>query len=172
MRRVAIIGPSGAGKTTLALELGRRLGIELVELDRLFWKPGWVATPIDECERIQRTALQAESWIVDSASPRALRTRLEAADTIVFLDPPPLLCAVRAFFRRIRARGRARAEIAPGCNLSRLDRAIAKRLTYAWRYRHELRPLFLRELRRLERQRRIVVLRTSREVRDFVASVG
>jgi adenylate kinase family enzyme len=171
MRRVAIIGPSGSGKTTLALELGERLGLELVELDRFFWQPDWVEVPIDECEQIQRSALTSDAWVVDSASPRGLRTRLEAADTIVFLDLPALLCAVRALWRRIRTRGRERTEMAPGCRPSRLDRAILKRLGYARRYRHELRPLFLEELARVGPDRRIVVLRNSREVRDFVASV-
>ena len=172
MRRVAIIGPSGAGKTTLALELGTKLGIELLELDRLFWRPGWVGVPLEECERIQQTAFVRDRWILDSASPRALRARLEAADTIVFLDLPPLLCAVRALLRRVRTRGQARLDLAPGCNPSRLDRAVIGRFAYVWRYRHELRPLFLGELGRLSREQRVVVLRNARQVRRFVESVG
>jgi adenylate kinase family enzyme len=172
MRRVAIIGPSGSGKTTLALELGRKLGLELVQLDRLFWQPDWVELPLDRCEQIQQDTLASERWVVDSASPRALRARLEAADTIVFLDLPALRCAVRALLRRVRTFGHERTEMAPGCNPSRLDRAILKRLGYARRYRHELRPLFMEELARVGRDHRIVVLRNSREVREFVASVG
>jgi adenylate kinase family enzyme len=172
MRRVAIIGPSGAGKTTLALELGKRLGIELVELDRLLWKPGWVERPLDECERIQEDALTSDGWVVDSASPRGLRSRLHAADTIVFLDVPAILCALRALVRRIRTRGRLRTDMAPGCPPSRLDRAVVNRLWYVRRYRRDLRPLFLQELSQLTRDHHVVVLRNSRDVRDFVASVG
>jgi adenylate kinase family enzyme len=171
MRRVAIIGPSGAGKTTLALELAKGLGVELVELDRLLWKPGWVERPLDECEQIQDAVLTREGWVVDSASPRGLRSRLEAADTIVFLDLPALLCAVRALVRRIHTRGRLRTDMAPGCPPSRLDRAIVKRLEYVRRYRNDLRPLFLQELSRLNGDHRIVVLRSSRDVRDFVTTV-
>jgi adenylate kinase family enzyme len=172
MRRVAIIGPSGAGKTTLALALGKRLGLELVELDRLFWQANWVETPLEECERIQRDALTRDAWVVDSASPRGLRARLEAADTIVFLDLPALVCAVRTLRRRLRARGGQRREMPPGCSTARLDRALVRRMGYVRRYRHELRPLFLRELGRLPRNRRVVVLRNPQEVRDFLASVG
>jgi adenylate kinase family enzyme len=38
MRRIVIIGPLGAGKSTLALELGRMLGIPVHHLDWLYWE--------------------------------------------------------------------------------------------------------------------------------------
>ena len=65
MRRIAIIGTGGAGKTTLALELGRRLGIPVVHLDRVFWRPGWVGPAADEWRETHRAALAADAWIAD-----------------------------------------------------------------------------------------------------------
>jgi adenylate kinase family enzyme len=43
VQRVSIVGPGGTGKTTIALEIGRRLGMPVVHLDRLYWQPGWRA---------------------------------------------------------------------------------------------------------------------------------
>jgi adenylate kinase family enzyme len=40
VQRVSIVGPGGTGKTTIALEIGRRLGMPVVHLDRLYWQPG------------------------------------------------------------------------------------------------------------------------------------
>ena len=43
--RILVLGPSGAGKTELALRLGELLGLPLVHLDAHRWRPGWVALP-------------------------------------------------------------------------------------------------------------------------------
>src|SRR5215471_5102224 len=81
-RRVSIQGISGSGKTTLGRELERRLGLRHLETDALVHGPDWAETPDDQ-----------------------LRARLEAADTVVWLDMPLRLCLYRLWrrtHRRIR----------------------------------------------------------------------
>jgi adenylate kinase family enzyme len=41
-QRILIIGPSGAGTSTLARTIGQRLAIPIVYLDAINWGPGWV----------------------------------------------------------------------------------------------------------------------------------
>ena len=41
MRRIIVVGCQGSGKTSLALRLGRNLGLPVVHLDVLYWRPGW-----------------------------------------------------------------------------------------------------------------------------------
>jgi len=47
MDKIVIIGSPGAGKSTLARDLGFLLQINVVHLDRIFWKPGWKEKPRD-----------------------------------------------------------------------------------------------------------------------------
>ncbi len=48
MKRIAIIGSAGAGKSTFARQLSTKLNIEVYHLDAILWKPNWTGTPKDE----------------------------------------------------------------------------------------------------------------------------
>jgi adenylate kinase family enzyme len=90
MRRVSIVGASGSGKSTLASELGKRLGIPVVELDAIHHLPGW--TPIDpsEFERRLDEITAGDSWVIDGNYRIVVRDGVvwRRADTVVWLDLP------------------------------------------------------------------------------------
>ena len=69
MKRVIVVGPGAAGKTTLAARLAEITGLPVIELDRLFWQSGLAATPPGEWAAIQRTL-----------AARAVRRSRERAD--------------------------------------------------------------------------------------------
>ena len=101
MKRVIVVGPGAAGKSTLAARLGGITRLPVIELDKLFWRPGLAPTPRDEWAAIQRQLAAQESWIMDGdlGPYDVLDIRLQAADAIVFLDFSPLRCAWRAIRR-------------------------------------------------------------------------
>ena len=105
MKRVVILGPGASGKSTLALHLGEITGLRVIELDKVFWQPGLVATPRDEWEEVQRMLIEEDEWIADGdlGPYDAVEVRLRAADTIIFLDFSLVRCAWRAV-RRSRER--------------------------------------------------------------------
>jgi adenylate kinase family enzyme len=47
MKRVIILGPGASGKSTLAVRLGEITGLSVIEMDKVFWRPGLVTTPRD-----------------------------------------------------------------------------------------------------------------------------
>jgi adenylate kinase family enzyme len=108
-RRIAIIGTSGAGKTTLGRELGRRLGAVFVEVDALQHKAGWTRATAEELGASIRSALEHESrWVIDGLCEREVGDFVRGqADLIIWLDLPLLLKLVRLFrrsWRRVRRR--------------------------------------------------------------------
>jgi adenylate kinase family enzyme len=96
MKRVAIVGSGGVGKSTFADELGRRTGIPVVHLDQRFWKPGWVETPRDAWIDVQREIVAQDSWIVDGNYGGTFNVRFERADTVIILTLPRWRCVFRA----------------------------------------------------------------------------
>ncbi len=100
------MGRGAAGKSVLAVRLASITGLPVIELDKHFWQPGLAATPDGRWAAMQRHLAQRQSWIMDGdLGPYDVpRVRLEAADTVIVLDFPLLLCAWRAI-RRSRERG-------------------------------------------------------------------
>ena len=48
-----VIGRGASGKSTLARRLSEITGLPLIELDKVFWRPGLVKTPRDQWVVIQ-----------------------------------------------------------------------------------------------------------------------
>jgi adenylate kinase family enzyme len=101
MQRVVILGRGASGKSTVAVELAKITGLPLIELDKVFWKPGLVATPRDRWMAIQQELVERERWIMDGdlGPYDVVEVRLCAADTIIFLDFSLVRCAWRAIRR-------------------------------------------------------------------------
>ena len=98
MDRIVIIGSSGAGKTTMAKKLGPRLGLKVYHLDRFFWQPDWRRKPDDTRIDILQNLVRQSRWVIEGSYLSSSELHLIAADTIIFLDIPPLIC----FYRRIK----------------------------------------------------------------------
>jgi adenylate kinase family enzyme len=165
MRRVAIVGCGGSGKSVLARELGRRTGLPVIHLDTLFWSPDWQPTPPDEWRAIQERLVAEERWIIDGNYGGTMELRLAAADTVVFLDLPTHVCLRRVILRRLRSRFGA-----PRPDLGAEDRLTIEFLRWIAGYRRTRRPGILRRLAALN-ETRVVILRSDPEVRAFLDAV-
>jgi nicotinamide riboside kinase len=105
VNRVVIIGRGASGKSTLARRLGGLTGLPVIEVDKLFWRLGLMATPRQEWVAVQEKLVAADRWIMDGdlGPYDAVEVRLRVADTIIFLDFSLVRCAWRAI-RRSRER--------------------------------------------------------------------
>ena len=168
MRRMAIIGSGGAGKSTLARQIGAAAGLPVVHLDREHWLPGWVSPDDQEwAQRVEELAA-CEEWVIDGNYGGTMEIRLERADTIVFMDLPRSLCIYRVLKRGLMFRNQTRPDMTPGCN----ERVEWQFIRWLWSYPATRRPGILARLRE-ERAagKRVVRLRSSLQVRRFVASL-
>jgi adenylate kinase family enzyme len=149
--RIAITGTTGSGKTTLGDELGQILGIPHIELDAIFWQPGWVEREREEFHRLAADALSIPAWVVDGNYRSVRDLTWGQADTLVWLDYPFFFIFFRLLFRTLK-RIRTKEELW-GYNVETYDTALFSRdsiivwfLKTYWRRKREM-PLFLKEPR-------------------------
>lgn len=102
LRRIVVIGTSGAGKTTLARELARRLDLSHIELDALHWEPNWTAAETPIFRRRVAATVAGDAWVVDGNYGKARDLIWPRADTVVWLDYPLRLILWRLFWRTAR----------------------------------------------------------------------
>jgi adenylate kinase family enzyme len=167
VRRVAIIGPAGAGKSELARLLGERTGLPVVHLDPIFWRSDWSPAPRHEACRLLAEVVGRDRWILDGNFLDADGgERLVRAEAVVFLDLPRRTCIRRVLWRRVRNRGRSRPDLPPGAREG-LDREL---LRWIWNYGRTDRPIVLDLLARVQPDVAVHRLRTPSDVRRFLAA--
>lgn len=89
MRKVAIFGNTGAGKSTLAKRLADVTGLPLYPLDLIKYRPGGEEVPYDEYLKAHSSLISRDEWIIDGFGcvPSAWE-RFSVADTLIYIDLP------------------------------------------------------------------------------------
>jgi adenylate kinase family enzyme len=168
MRRVMVVGSAGAGKTTLARGLAKKLGLPLIHLDFHYWRPGW-QLPDSRDWREQVAALaEAPEWIMDGNYSNTYDVRMARADTLVWLDHSRSVCLRRVLLRTLAGYGRTRPDLPESCP-ERFDLPFVR---YVWNFPEKHRPQIVNAIDRFGNHLCIAPLRSDREAHEFLAGVG
>ena len=107
MKKIMVIGCPGSGKSTFSRTLHKLTDIPLFHLDMMNWNSD--RTTVDKTvfrERLSNT-IQMDEWIIDGNYGSTIELRLQACDTVIFLDYPLNVCLDGIKERR----GKARADM-------------------------------------------------------------
>ncbi|MDT9693582.1 topology modulation protein [Streptomyces sp. P9(2023)] len=102
MKRVAIVGCGGSGKSYLPRELGRILDAPVTHLDATFYDDEWNELPMEKFAAVQRDLVAQPKWVIDGNYNSNLQIRLEACDTVVLMDVSTVAALYGIFSRQIR----------------------------------------------------------------------
>lgn len=167
MERIIIIGCGGAGKSTLARQLGEKLGLPVVHLDQIWWAPGnWQHREREEFDRLLMVEAEKPQWILDGNYNRTMKMRLSKCDTVIYLDFSRWVCLRSWIGRVIKNWGHARSDMAQGCN-EWFDPEMAG---WIWNFNKNHREDYYRLLNEAEGVETIV-LKNRRMVKRFLYSL-
>ena len=89
MKRVAVFGNAGGGKSTLAKRLAHLTGLPLHPLDMIQYRAGGGEVPYEEYLRAHADLISQDEWIIDGLGCAASAwERFSKADTLVYIDLP------------------------------------------------------------------------------------
>ena len=166
MRRIAVIGNGGGGKSKLARALGRHLRIPVHEVDEVQFLPGWRRAPLDEVAHTLEAWAADDSWVIDGFGPwPVIDRRMSRADTIVYVDFPfrtHLWWAVKRQVVSLVQRRAWAGQSAPPSSLL-LFRTL--------RRVHAMRPDLLELVTKGGRSEKLVHLRSPREMARWLSEV-
>ena len=89
MKKIAVFGKPGSGKSTVSKALAQATGIDLHQLDSLVYKANGEFVDSEVFSHMHERILSSESWIIDGLGPiESLKKRLDSADTLIYIDLP------------------------------------------------------------------------------------
>lgn len=166
--KIAILGYSGSGKSTMAKQLSSYYNTPVLHLDTIQFTPGWVERDKDEGRALTKEFMKNESWVIDG-NYRGFyqRERLEQADKIIFLNFPRRICFFRAYKRYLNNRNKTREDMAQGCE-EKFD------LEFGWWIIHKGRTKeIVNRYKQIEEEfkDKVIVLKSPKEVRSFLENI-
>lgn len=167
MQRVTIIGNGGAGKSTLAVSLGKATGLPVYHLDRYIWLPNMEAVSESAFTDAHNEILAREEWLIEGMGyDSTIEDRFVRSDTIIYIDFPIAIhfrWAVKRSVKSVFVKPEGWADgVQPIAKLGYVFRII-------WNVHKKTRPYILSLLSRYGSNRVIHHLRSPEELGQFYA---
>lgn len=164
MDRIAVIGCGGSGKTFVANQLATLLELPLTHLDAEYYDSNWNPLAQDEFAQLQRRLVSGAKWLIEGNYASTLPIRLEAADTVIFLDLPGITCLAGILQRRMRYRGGQHTN-------GVYDRITWNFVRYIWGYRKSMRPRVAALIAEHGPHAQLITLSSRRQTKQFLRTL-
>ena len=170
MRRVAVFGNAGGGKSTLARKLSELTRLPLYPLDMIQYRAGGGKVPHDEYLRAHAELLQRDAWIIDGfGCVKSAWERFASADTLVYVDLP-LFTHFRWITKRLVKGFFVTPEGWP--EGSPMLRSSISSYRVLWPCHRHLTPKYRKLVTEAQHHKRVYHVRSAAEISAFLAAVG
>ncbi|WP_196137221.1 adenylate kinase [Aliikangiella sp. G2MR2-5] len=89
MKRIAVFGKPGGGKSTFSKQLAKKLEVSLYPLDLFEYLADGTRVDAETYKAKHDEIIQSQSWIIEGLGTfESFYQRLDAADTLIYIDLP------------------------------------------------------------------------------------
>ena len=169
MRRVAVFGNTGGGKSTLARQLSELTGLPLYAIDTFQYRPGGGQVSPEEYLAVHADILSRDRWLIDGYGDVASSwERFAVADTLVFVDlplPTHGWWVTKRLAQGLFANPEGWPENSPVWS------STLNSYKVLWRYRRRLTPRYRRYVAECAASKRVHHLKSPLEISGFLRQV-
>jgi adenylate kinase family enzyme len=176
LRRIAIFGGSGSGKTTFARRLGKCLRSPVYHLDDIFHGPNWEEMEDHKFKSEVSAIVQDERWIIDGNYTVVRPVVMKWATFVILLRLPLYISLWRIFWRTISRNTRFKLqEVTPlpakveqsGVGEKPLQ-AIGILSKYSTRFYFRKFYTILQEVKATKETRSFTIIRSQKSIERFL----
>ncbi len=167
IKRIAIIGNAGSGKSTIAKKLHAIYKLPLYHLDQYYFKPNWIKRDRDEYKKFHDSLCDTNEWIIEGINLKLLDYRAQRADLIIFLDLPRYTCLWSIFKRTLYHYGKVLPTSAPGC-YERFNSDYIKVIMYIWNFKKIYPPKINELFTHYMQTKKLYTLKSRKEAKNLL----
>lgn len=169
MKKVAIFGNAGGGKSTLAKQLAEATSLPLHTLDKIKYQPGGGEIPHAEYLNIHSGLLNQEEWIIDGfGCVSSAWERFSVADTLVFVDLPLFIHGMwvtKRLLKGLFVNPEGWPENSP------ILKGTLNSYRVLWQCHSKLTPAYRQLVSNSMKSKQIHHLRSPRAIREFLSDI-
>lgn len=170
VKKIAVIGSPGSGKTTLTKKLGSMLKLPIYHLDHHFWEENWQGKDEERWGGIVKDLSSNSEWIIDGDYFNTIKMRMDSADMIVYLNFSKWLCLWRICKRLFLSYGKTRSDMPAGCK-EKLNWQFINFVKFVWDYHKIRKPIILDMLKSYRGIKTVYIFKNNEELDNFCHNI-
>ncbi|MCL1127521.1 adenylate kinase [Shewanella surugensis] len=169
MKKVAVFGNAGAGKSTCSEKIATTMQLPLYALDKLQYVSGGIAIPHIDFLELHNDIISRDTWVIDGYGCLASTwKRLDKADTLIYIDLPLALhffWVTKRFIKGLYHPTLGWPEDAP------LLKSTYKSYRVIWLCHKKLTPTYRRYVTDAAKTKTVYHLRSKKDITHFLNSL-
>ncbi len=160
--KILVIGPCGAGKSTLSKRLGKKYMVPVYHMDAYYMNPDWSKRNFECFLKDHDEIINTPSWIIDGNGRKTLEERWKRADFVIVCKPPLLSCYYGVIKRAVTTIGKEKTDGPQGAKNS----ISYNLLKWTWEFERKYAPVIEQYSRKYPTVR-VITLASLREIYAF-----